>query len=158
MWNYIYFSIYLDQIDTSDHNAIEGYVYDTVRTLIFSLWERVYLLHSSSSQIQEEDLEFFPLLAALSLGEEEDEIACQLEQLQTMVKDVLDHQKAEVRVCVSSEQGQAKGPRRTLKMSTLLHKMHATLFPGEWDDTEIQASRTSHVGTAESGYRIWSSS
>ena len=37
MWNYIYFSIYLDQIDTSDHNAIEGYVYDMVRTLIISL-------------------------------------------------------------------------------------------------------------------------
>ena len=37
MWNYIYFSIYLDQIDTSDHNAIEGYVYEMVRTLIISL-------------------------------------------------------------------------------------------------------------------------
>ena len=31
-----------------------------------------------------------------------------------MVKDVLDHQKAEVRVCVSSEQGQAKGSKRSL--------------------------------------------
>ena len=114
MWNYIYFSIYLDQIDTSDHNAIEGYVYEMVRSLTISLWKRVYLLHSSSSQIQEESLEFFPLLAALSLGEEEDEIGRQLEKLETMVKDVLDHQKAEVRVCVSSKQGQAKGPKKTL--------------------------------------------
>lgn len=32
MWNYIYFSIYLDHIDTSDHNAIEGYVYEMVST------------------------------------------------------------------------------------------------------------------------------
>ena len=31
MWTYVYFSIYLDQIDTSDHNAIEKYVYDKVR-------------------------------------------------------------------------------------------------------------------------------
>ena len=30
MWNYIYLSIYVDQIDTSDHNAIQKYIYDTV--------------------------------------------------------------------------------------------------------------------------------
>lgn len=30
MWDYIYFSIYLDQIDTSDHNAIQKFVYDQV--------------------------------------------------------------------------------------------------------------------------------
>ena len=28
--NYIYLSIYLDQIDTSDHNAIQKYIYDMV--------------------------------------------------------------------------------------------------------------------------------
>ena len=31
MWDYIYFSIYLDQIDISDHNAIESFVYNMVR-------------------------------------------------------------------------------------------------------------------------------
>ena len=31
MWMYVYYSIYLDQIDTSDHNAIEKYVYEKVR-------------------------------------------------------------------------------------------------------------------------------
>ena len=30
MWMYIYFSIYLDTIDISDHNAIEKYVYEMV--------------------------------------------------------------------------------------------------------------------------------
>jgi inositol 1,4,5-triphosphate receptor type 1 len=30
MWNYIYLSIYLDQIDISDHNAIQKYIYDMV--------------------------------------------------------------------------------------------------------------------------------
>lgn len=30
MWNYIYYSIYLDHIDTSDHNAIESFVYKAV--------------------------------------------------------------------------------------------------------------------------------
>ena len=30
MWTYIYFSIYLDTIDTSDHNAIQKFVYEMV--------------------------------------------------------------------------------------------------------------------------------
>lgn len=83
-------------------------------------------MHSSSTQIQGGSLDFFPLLAALSLGEEEDETAIQLEQLKTMVKEMLDHQKAEVR-----KQGQTKGSRRTLDVSKLLHKMNSTLFLGE---------------------------
>ncbi len=33
MWAYIYYSIYLDQVDTSDHNAIEKYVYSKVKIL-----------------------------------------------------------------------------------------------------------------------------
>jgi len=43
-------------------------------------------------------LEFFPLLVALALGKEEDETAHQLEELKTIVMDVLDHFKAEVRM------------------------------------------------------------
>ena len=30
MWEYIYLSIFLDQIDIHDHNAIQKYVYDMV--------------------------------------------------------------------------------------------------------------------------------
>ena len=30
MWAYIYYSIYLDQIDVTNHNAIEKYVYEKV--------------------------------------------------------------------------------------------------------------------------------
>ena len=30
MWYYIYYSIYLDQVDTSNHSATEKYVYDKV--------------------------------------------------------------------------------------------------------------------------------
>ena len=30
MWTYIYYSIYLDTIDVSDHNAIEKFVYEMV--------------------------------------------------------------------------------------------------------------------------------
>ena len=33
MWMYVYYSIYLDQIDTSDHNAIEKYAYEKVRVV-----------------------------------------------------------------------------------------------------------------------------
>ena len=31
MWAYIYYSMYLDEIDSTNHNAIEKYVYDKVR-------------------------------------------------------------------------------------------------------------------------------
>ena len=30
MWAYVYYSIYLDDIDPSNHNAIEKYVYEKV--------------------------------------------------------------------------------------------------------------------------------
>ena len=30
MWNYVYYSYYLDHIDTGDHNAIQKYVYELV--------------------------------------------------------------------------------------------------------------------------------
>ena len=36
MWMYVYFSIYLDTIDISDHNAIEKYVYEMVSTFHLS--------------------------------------------------------------------------------------------------------------------------
>ena len=53
-----------------------------------------------SCQINDGKLEFFPLLVALILGKEEDETAHQLEELKTMVSDVLDRFKKEVRMCV----------------------------------------------------------
>ena len=30
MWAYVYYSLYLDQIDVTNHNAIEKYVYAKV--------------------------------------------------------------------------------------------------------------------------------
>ena len=33
MWNYVYYSLYLDNIDTGDHNAIQKYVYELVSPL-----------------------------------------------------------------------------------------------------------------------------
>lgn len=35
MWNYIYFALYLDYRDQSDHNALEKYIYDEVEKKIF---------------------------------------------------------------------------------------------------------------------------
>ena len=49
---------------------------------------------------------FFPLLAAQTLGEEEDETAHHLEELKTMVKDMLDRFKAGVRMCLNRDQTQ----------------------------------------------------
>ena len=34
MWNYVYYSIYLDQIDVTDHNATQKYLYDKVGTML----------------------------------------------------------------------------------------------------------------------------
>ena len=39
MWNYVYYSMHLDSIDTSNHTAIQKYVYDLVRYY----WEWGYL-------------------------------------------------------------------------------------------------------------------
>lgn len=30
MWDYVYYSLYVDKIDTGDHNAIQKYVYEKV--------------------------------------------------------------------------------------------------------------------------------
>ena len=52
--------------------------------------------------MRQERLEFFPLLAALELVEEEteDETAHRLEKLESMVKHLIDDFKAQVRGCV----------------------------------------------------------
>ena len=34
MWNYVYYSLYLDNIDTGDHNAIQKYVYELVNIIL----------------------------------------------------------------------------------------------------------------------------
>ena len=39
MWDYIYFHLYLERIDTSDHNAIESYVYNKVSHKFVSILE-----------------------------------------------------------------------------------------------------------------------
>ena len=33
MWDYVYYSLYLDNIDTGDHTAIQKYVYKMVRMI-----------------------------------------------------------------------------------------------------------------------------
>ena len=37
MWNYVYYSLYLDSIDTGDHNAIQKYVYEQVYSIQVSI-------------------------------------------------------------------------------------------------------------------------
>ena len=94
MWDYIYFSIYLEQIDISDHNAIENFVYNMVRRFDYtSIIGRFNFCTLWSSQIDKGNPDFFPLLVALAQDEEE-------EELKTMFRDALDHFKAEVRVLV----------------------------------------------------------
>ena len=94
MWDYIYFSIYLEQIDISDHNAIENFVYNMVRRFDYtSIIGRFNFCTLWSSQIDKGNPDFFPLLVALAQDEEE-------EELKTMFRDALDHFEAEVRVLV----------------------------------------------------------
>ena len=102
MWDYIYFSLYLEQIDISDHNAIESFVYNMVRRFDYtSIIGRFNFCAPWSSQIDKGNPDFFPLLVALAqYEEEEDETARHQEELKTMFRDALDHFKAEVRVLV----------------------------------------------------------
>ena len=37
MWNYIYFYLYLERIDISDHNAIESYTYHKVSLMVIDV-------------------------------------------------------------------------------------------------------------------------
>ena len=34
MWNYVYYSVHIDSIDTGDHNAIQKYVHESVSIII----------------------------------------------------------------------------------------------------------------------------
>ena len=50
MWDYIYFYLHLEKIDTSDHNAIESYVYNQVvnlatTVLLYYTYVYISLLH-----------------------------------------------------------------------------------------------------------------
>lgn len=102
MWEYIYLSIYLDQIDISDHNAIQKYVYDTVSWLyvqsMYTIFHKTYdIIHVS--QISKEKHDFFPLFHALALEKEEDKQAKQLDDIKTMVEKILKRFEEEVRNC-----------------------------------------------------------
>ena len=55
MWNYIYFTLYLDSVNTSDHNALEKYLY-----------ERTVKMFTSSDS-QKYEISFFPLHRAKGL-------------------------------------------------------------------------------------------
>ena len=97
MWMYVYFSIYLDTIDISDHNAIEKYVYEMVSTCHLPAWLHViWSCFILRSQIDKGSFEFFPLLQARCLETEEDETAKQLEALCSKVTSVLERFKEEV--------------------------------------------------------------
>ena len=46
MWDYIHLSIYLDQIDISDHNAIESFVYNMVRERVIIVIDQILPISS----------------------------------------------------------------------------------------------------------------
>ena len=59
MWMYVYYSIYLDQIDTSNHNAIEKYVYEKVSICIISDIYSSYVMTHVSSYVVYPRLNFY---------------------------------------------------------------------------------------------------
>jgi inositol 1,4,5-triphosphate receptor type 1 len=64
MWDYIYFSLELDRIDSSNQNAIQQYVYD---------------------QIEEGDTNFFPILRARCLRDDGDSTKEEIAELKEMI-------------------------------------------------------------------------
>jgi len=43
MWDYIYFYLYLEKIDISDHNALESYAHHKVRLSILFIANKNYI-------------------------------------------------------------------------------------------------------------------
>ncbi|XP_019851941.1 PREDICTED: inositol 1,4,5-trisphosphate receptor type 3-like [Amphimedon queenslandica] len=70
MWDYVYYSLYLDNIDTGDHNAIQKYVYEL---------------------ISENDTGFFPQEEARCLSGEVDTTGEKIGELQEKVESILQH-------------------------------------------------------------------
>jgi inositol 1,4,5-triphosphate receptor type 1 len=68
MWDYVYYSLYIDSIDTGDHNAIQKYVHEL---------------------IIDNDTGFFPQEEAICLTGEEDDTGEKLEELQGKVESIL---------------------------------------------------------------------
>ena len=106
MWNYVYYSNYLDSIDTSDHTAIQKYVYELVSHEYSTgldqrnAWISLIIF---CAQIDENKSDFFPKEKALCLGGEEDHADAQLEQIQDMIEDLLQRYRKKVReLCVYS--------------------------------------------------------
>ena len=92
MWAYIYYSIYLETIDTSEHSAIESFIYTLVKRQL-AVYGRphctvasLYLPPPSFHKLREGHLEFFPLLVSLALEKEEATTAKQLEELKCMMQ------------------------------------------------------------------------
>ena len=68
MWMYVYYSIYLDQIDTSNHNAIEKYVYEKVSICIISDSYSSYVMtHVSSYITYTSQAQFLPYVYGASI-------------------------------------------------------------------------------------------
>ena len=95
MWNYVYYAVYLDSIDISDHNAIQKYVFDSVSATLQSSLKGTCLA-MLILQITAGSTDFFPQLEAISLPTEEDFTKIRLEELQCMVQVVLNKFKQKV--------------------------------------------------------------
>ncbi|XP_065910466.1 inositol 1,4,5-trisphosphate-gated calcium channel ITPR1-like [Dysidea avara] len=98
MWNYIYYSLYLDKIDISDHTAIESYVY---------------------TQIKDGDTDYFPLFKARSLQEKEDDTLNELAELKRLMTIIVEHHQEEQRNAVirKNREDHAEWKRRHLEQT-----------------------------------------
>ena len=101
MWRYIYFSLYLDTIDISDHNAIQKFVHDMVlaimpsNRLLVCVCTCMFMINSPL-QISEGKIGFFPLFQALALEEEVDETRKQLDEVKAKVDILFKRSEEEV--------------------------------------------------------------
>jgi inositol 1,4,5-triphosphate receptor type 1 len=77
MWDYIYFSLWLDRVHSNDQNAVELYV---------------------SQQIKENSPRFFPLHKARCLQDEDDDTKVKLESLMANVQKIMDRFENEEKV------------------------------------------------------------
>ena len=81
MWNYIYYYVYLNTIDKTDHTAIQQYVYE-VSDIIDVLSSKAILIHSFLQSFNMSKAEFFPHEEAVHIPHCDKDDGIKIEQLQ----------------------------------------------------------------------------
>lgn len=125
MWKYVYYSLYLDSIDTGDHNAIQKYVHKLVTDYTCIHCTSHNLIYSLYQQIDKNDTGFFPQEEARCLIGEEDTTGEKIDELEQKVEKILQHfrEKEHKKSLSAKRQEQNKWEQEVLLKSRSTHQL-----------------------------------